>query len=146
MNSVRDCKSPRVSCHCRLFSSHLPRYHVELQLKQTGVGRKLIFFPQLDHNFFANFLYQFKTHLFLFGFFFTEGHLELVKYLLEARADVNAQTGTGDTALSFACERGKYYICAMFVHLLSIGTENNFPPCLVYTDVVDLLLIIFVKH
>ena len=35
-----------------------------------------------------------------------EGHLELVKYLLEARADVNAQTGTGDTALSFACERG----------------------------------------
>ena len=38
--------------------------------------------------------------------FFSEGHLELVKYLLEARADVNAQTGTGDTALSFACERG----------------------------------------
>ena len=55
----------------------------------------------------ANFRYQS-----LFGFFFTEGHLELVKYLLEARADVNAQTGTGDTALSFACERGKYYICA----------------------------------
>ena len=35
-----------------------------------------------------------------------EGHLELVKYLLEARAEVNAQTSTGDTALSFACERG----------------------------------------
>ena len=29
-----------------------------------------------------------------------------VKYLLEARAEVNAQTSTGDTALSFACERG----------------------------------------
>ena len=35
-----------------------------------------------------------------------EGHLELVKYLLEARAEVNSQTSTGDTALSFACERG----------------------------------------
>ena len=33
-----------------------------------------------------------------------EGHLELVKYLLEARADVNAQTGTGIflTPLNFA--------------------------------------------
>lgn len=29
-----------------------------------------------------------------------EGHLELVKYLLEARADVNAQTGTGNTFLT----------------------------------------------
>ena len=42
----------------------------------------------------------------IFFHVFSEGHLELVKYLLEARADVNAQTGTGDTALSFACERG----------------------------------------
>lgn len=35
-----------------------------------------------------------------------EGHVELVKYLLEAGADVNAQTGTGDTALTFCCENG----------------------------------------
>ena len=90
-----------------------------------------------------------KITFFLYSYFcifFTEGHLELVKYLLEARADVNAQTGTGDTALSFACERGKYHNCAMFVHLLNIGTENNFSPCLVHTDVADLFLIVFVKN
>ncbi|XP_046672408.1 ankyrin repeat domain-containing protein 17-like isoform X4 [Homalodisca vitripennis] len=35
-----------------------------------------------------------------------EGHLDLVRYLLEARADVHAQTQTGDTALTYACENG----------------------------------------
>ncbi len=35
-----------------------------------------------------------------------EGHLELVKYLIKANANVNAQTGTGDTALTYACENG----------------------------------------
>ena len=35
-----------------------------------------------------------------------EGHLELTKYLLESRASVNAQSGTGDTALTYACENG----------------------------------------
>ncbi|XP_067003505.2 ankyrin repeat domain-containing protein 17 isoform X3 [Anabrus simplex] len=35
-----------------------------------------------------------------------EGHLELVKYLLEASADVHATTQTGDTALTYACENG----------------------------------------
>ncbi|XP_022906707.1 ankyrin repeat domain-containing protein 17 isoform X2 [Onthophagus taurus] len=35
-----------------------------------------------------------------------EGHLELVKYLLENNATVHAQTQTGDTALSYACENG----------------------------------------
>jgi len=35
-----------------------------------------------------------------------EGHLELVRYLLEAGARVNATTGTGDTALTYACENG----------------------------------------
>ena len=35
-----------------------------------------------------------------------EGHLDLVKYLLENGALVNAQTGTGDTALTYACENG----------------------------------------
>ncbi len=35
-----------------------------------------------------------------------EGHLELVKYLIKSRANVNAQTGTGDTALTYACENG----------------------------------------
>ncbi|KAK9744180.1 Ankyrin repeats (3 copies) [Popillia japonica] len=35
-----------------------------------------------------------------------EGHMELVKYLLENNADVHAQTQTGDTALTYACENG----------------------------------------
>lgn len=35
-----------------------------------------------------------------------EGHLELVKYLLQANANVHAQTQTGDTALTYACENG----------------------------------------
>ncbi|XP_055955121.1 ankyrin repeat domain-containing protein 17 isoform X1 [Patella vulgata] len=35
-----------------------------------------------------------------------EGHLELVKYLLKCLANVHAQTGTGDTALTYACENG----------------------------------------
>ena len=35
-----------------------------------------------------------------------EGHLDLVRYLLEANAHVNAVTGTGDTALTYACENG----------------------------------------
>lgn len=35
-----------------------------------------------------------------------EGHLELVKFLLENKADVRAQTQTGDTALTYACENG----------------------------------------
>ncbi|XP_043924865.1 ankyrin repeat and KH domain-containing protein 1-like [Protopterus annectens] len=35
-----------------------------------------------------------------------EGHLELVKYLLSAGANVHATTATGDTALTYACENG----------------------------------------
>jgi len=43
---------------------------------------------------------------FRFKFNLQEGHLDLVKYLLENGALVNAQTGTGDTALTYACENG----------------------------------------
>ncbi|CAH0553399.1 unnamed protein product [Brassicogethes aeneus] len=35
-----------------------------------------------------------------------EGHLDLVKFLLENGANVHAQTQTGDTALTYACENG----------------------------------------
>ncbi|KAL3278379.1 hypothetical protein HHI36_013707 [Cryptolaemus montrouzieri] len=35
-----------------------------------------------------------------------EGHLDLVKFLLQNGANVEAQTQTGDTALTYACENG----------------------------------------
>lgn len=35
-----------------------------------------------------------------------EGHLDIVRYLLEMNANVHAQTQTGDTALTYACENG----------------------------------------
>ncbi|XP_018026394.1 ankyrin repeat domain-containing protein 17 isoform X3 [Hyalella azteca] len=35
-----------------------------------------------------------------------EGHRDLVEFLLSKRANVNAQTSTGDTALTYACENG----------------------------------------
>jgi len=49
-----------------------------------------------------------------------EGHLELVRYLLEARADVNATTGTGDTALTYACENGHTDVADL---LLQFGAQ-----------------------
>ncbi|XP_064457287.1 ankyrin repeat domain-containing protein 17-like isoform X2 [Ornithodoros turicata] len=35
-----------------------------------------------------------------------EGHVELLRYLVNAGACVNAKTATGDTALTYACENG----------------------------------------
>lgn len=35
-----------------------------------------------------------------------EGHLDLVKYLIKQGSDVQAMTGTGDSALTYACENG----------------------------------------
>ena len=49
-----------------------------------------------------------------------EGHLELTKYLLESRASVNAQSGTGDTALTYACENGHTDVADL---LLKYGAE-----------------------
>ena len=49
-----------------------------------------------------------------------EGHLELVRYLLEAGASVNAITGTGDTALTYACENGHMEVAEV---LLESGAE-----------------------
>lgn len=46
-----------------------------------------------------------------------EGHLELVRYLLEFHhANVNAQTQTGDTALTYACENGHTEVAALLLH------------------------------
>ncbi|XP_076074995.1 ankyrin repeat and KH domain-containing protein 1-like isoform X3 [Mytilus galloprovincialis] len=49
-----------------------------------------------------------------------EGHLELVKYLLKAGSNVHAQTGTGDTALTYACENGHTDVAEV---LLQHGAE-----------------------
>uniref|UniRef100_A0A0A9WC50 Ankyrin repeat and KH domain-containing protein 1 n=1 Tax=Lygus hesperus TaxID=30085 RepID=A0A0A9WC50_LYGHE len=49
-----------------------------------------------------------------------EGHLDLVRYLLEANADVNAQTQTGDTALTYACENGHTEVAKL---LLQYGAD-----------------------
>ncbi|KAK6627845.1 hypothetical protein RUM44_010324 [Polyplax serrata] len=50
-----------------------------------------------------------------------EGHLELVRYLLEYyHANVNAQTQTGDTALTYACENGHTEVATL---LLMYGAE-----------------------
>ncbi|KAL0275144.1 UNVERIFIED_CONTAM: hypothetical protein PYX00_003100 [Menopon gallinae] len=50
-----------------------------------------------------------------------EGHIELVRYLLEYyHANVNAQTQTGDTALTYACENGHTNVASL---LLMYGAE-----------------------
>lgn len=49
-----------------------------------------------------------------------EGHLELVRFLLENRANVHAQTQTGDTALTYACENGHTDVAEV---LLYYGAE-----------------------
>lgn len=49
-----------------------------------------------------------------------EGHLELVKYLLENNANVHAQTQTGDTALTYACENGHTDVAEL---LLQYGAD-----------------------
>lgn len=49
-----------------------------------------------------------------------EGHLELVKYMIKAEANVNAQTQTGDTALTYACENGHTDVAEV---LLDAGAE-----------------------
>lgn len=49
-----------------------------------------------------------------------EGHLDLVRYLLESGADVHAQTQTGDTALTYACENGHTDVADL---LLQFGAD-----------------------
>lgn len=49
-----------------------------------------------------------------------EGHLDLVRYLLEVNADVHTQTQTGDTALTYACENGHTDVAEL---LLQYGAD-----------------------
>lgn len=45
-----------------------------------------------------------------------EGHLDLVKFLLDNKADVHTQTQTGDTALTYACENGHTDVAEVLLH------------------------------
>ena len=49
-----------------------------------------------------------------------EGHVNIVKFLLERGAKVHAETSTGDTALTYACANGHTLIASI---LLQCGAE-----------------------
>lgn len=57
-----------------------------------------------------------------------EGHLDLVRYLLETNANVHTQTQTGDTALTYACENGHTDVADLLLQfsadLVSIILKN----------------------
>ena len=72
-----------------------------------------------------------------------EGHVNIVKFLLERGAKVHAETSTGDTALTYACANGHTLIADI---LLQCGAElvsaSNFitpiPTLTMYIDSVHL--------
>lgn len=53
-----------------------------------------------------------------------EGHLELVRFLLEYGANVNAVTQTNDTALTYACENGHTDVAELLIQV-RLSTKHN---------------------
>ncbi len=49
-----------------------------------------------------------------------EGHVNIVKFLVDKGALINAETNTGDTALTYACANGHTHIADI---LLQCGAE-----------------------
>ena len=49
-----------------------------------------------------------------------QGHVDLVKFLINSGADLHLETGGGDTALSFACENGHNEVAEI---LLNCGAK-----------------------
>ncbi len=49
-----------------------------------------------------------------------EGHVNIVKFLMDKGALINAETNTGDTALTYACANGHTHIADI---LLQCGAE-----------------------
>lgn len=45
-----------------------------------------------------------------------EGHVDIVKFLIQRGANVHATTNTGDTALTFACASGHTLIADILLH------------------------------
>jgi len=74
-----------------------------------------------------------------------EGHLDLVRYLLESAADVHAQTQTGDTALTYACENGHTDVADL---LLQFGADlvRLYYNCIILNFCKNLFLYIFPYH
>ena len=56
-----------------------------------------------------------------------EGHIELTKYLLQNGADVNAQSGTGDTALTYACENGHTDVSDLLLKYNAVLVSSYIP-------------------
>lgn len=48
-----------------------------------------------------------------------EGHFDLVKFLLDYGANVNAVTQTNDTALTYACENGHTDVAELLMQVSS---------------------------
>jgi ankyrin repeat domain-containing protein 17 len=55
-----------------------------------------------------------------------EGHLDLVRYLLETHANVHAQTQTGDTALTYACENGHTDVADLLLQFGAYLVSNDY--------------------
>ena len=49
-----------------------------------------------------------------------EGHLNIVRYLIQKGANIHAETNTGDSALTYACANGHTIIADI---LLGCGAE-----------------------
>lgn len=61
-----------------------------------------------------------------------EGHVDIVKFLLERGAKVHAETSTGDTALTYACANGHTLIADI---LLQCGAELVSSSAMMYINV-----------
>ena len=68
-----------------------------------------------------------------------EGHVDIVKYVLERGANVHAETSTQDTALTYACANGHTIIADILLqcgahlvrtHFLPPYLPPSFPLCL----------------
>lgn len=67
-----------------------------------------------------------------------EGHLDLVRYLLESAADVHAQTQTGDTALTYACENGHTDVADLLLQFGANLVDRTFDDLPIYIILLPL--------
>lgn len=71
-----------------------------------------------------------------------EGHIELTKYLLQNGADVNAQSGTGDTALTYACENGHTDVSDLLLKYNAVLVRTH----ILYNIIVSIFFTDFFVH